>query len=48
VTLLFTDSEWSLDRLKATDNAIEDIALKDLKLDDYTNQISRFVRTDRS
>lgn len=45
--LLFTDSEWSFDRLKATCNAIEDIALNDLKLGVYPNQIARFVRTNR-
>lgn len=38
-SLLFTDSEWSFDRLKATYDAIEDIALNDLKLDVYANQI---------
>jgi spore cortex formation protein SpoVR/YcgB (stage V sporulation) len=38
-SLLFTDSEWSFDRLKATYNAIEEIALGDLGLDVYPNQI---------
>jgi len=37
--LLFSDSEWSFDRLKATYNAIEEIALNDLGLDVYPNQI---------
>lgn len=37
--LLFTDSEWSFDRLKRAYDAIEDIALGDLGLDVYPNQI---------
>ena len=37
--LLFTDSEWSFDRLRTTFDAIEDIALNDLGLDVYPNQI---------
>ena len=37
--LLYSDSEWSFDRLKATYNAIEEIALGDLKLDVFPNQI---------
>jgi stage V sporulation protein R len=45
--LLFSDSEWSFDRLKATYNAIEDIALNDLKLDVDPHPIAGFVRTDR-
>jgi len=38
-SLLFTDSDWDFDRLKATYNAIEEIGLKDLGLDVYPNQI---------
>lgn len=37
--LLFTDSDWDFDRLKRTYDAIEDIALNDLGLDVYPNQI---------
>ena len=37
--LLFADSEWSFDRLKRAYDAIEDIALGDLGLDVYPNQI---------
>lgn len=37
--LLYTDSEWTFDTLKYALDAIEDIALNDLKLDVYPNQI---------
>ena len=37
--LLYTDSEWSFERLRATFDAIEDVALGDLTLDVYPNQI---------
>ncbi len=37
--LLFEDSEWDFDRLRIVNEAIEDIALKDLGLDVYPNQI---------
>ncbi len=38
-TLLFEDAEWDFDKLKAAYDAIEDIALGDLGLDVYPNQI---------
>jgi stage V sporulation protein R len=38
-SLLFTESEWDFARLDRTYKAIEDIALNDLKLDVYPNQI---------
>ncbi|MBY0421147.1 MAG: SpoVR family protein, partial [Parvularculaceae bacterium] len=38
-TLLFNDNDWDFDRLKSTYNAIEDIALNDLGLSVYPNQI---------
>ena len=38
-TLLWDDSEWTFDRLKRAFDAIEEIALKDLELDVYANQI---------
>ncbi|MEQ8936706.1 MAG: SpoVR family protein, partial [Amphiplicatus sp.] len=38
-SLLFSDSDWDFDRLKATYNAIEEIGLNDLGLDVYPNQI---------
>jgi stage V sporulation protein R len=37
--LLFADNDWDFERLKATYNAIEEIALGDLGLDIYPNQI---------
>jgi spore cortex formation protein SpoVR/YcgB (stage V sporulation) len=37
--LLYTDVEWSFDRLRTAFDAIEDIALNDLGLDVYPNQI---------
>ena len=37
--LLYPDNDWDFARLKATYNAIEEIALKDLGLDVYPNQI---------
>ncbi len=37
--LLYNDSEWTFDRLKAALDAIEDIGLNDLGLDIYPNQI---------
>jgi len=37
--LLFTESEWDFDTLDRTYKAIEDIALTDLKLDVYPNQV---------
>lgn len=37
--LLFSGSDWDFDTLKRTYDAIEDIALNELKLDVYTNQI---------
>ncbi|MGF1544518.1 MAG: SpoVR family protein [Parvularculaceae bacterium] len=37
--LLYDDAEWSFERLKAAYDAIEDIALGDLGLDVYPNQI---------
>jgi len=37
--LLYADSEWNFDRLKTTYNAIEEIALNDLGLNIYPNQI---------
>ncbi|MCA8888111.1 MAG: SpoVR family protein, partial [Parvularculaceae bacterium] len=37
--LLYTDSEWNFDRLKHAYDAIEEIALGDLGLDVYPNQI---------
>ncbi len=37
--LLFTDSDWDFDRLKSAYNAIEEIALDDLGLEVYPNQI---------
>ncbi|MEL7486533.1 MAG: SpoVR family protein [Pseudomonadota bacterium] len=37
--LLFDDAEWTFDRLKRAFDAIEDIALNDLKLDVYPNQV---------
>jgi spore cortex formation protein SpoVR/YcgB (stage V sporulation) len=37
--LLFADNDWDFDRLKATYNAIEEIALGDLGLNVYPNQI---------
>ncbi len=37
--LLFTDSDWNFETLKHTLDAIEDIALGDLGLDIYSNQI---------
>ncbi|HRX39067.1 MAG TPA: SpoVR family protein, partial [Parvularculaceae bacterium] len=36
---LFEDNDWDFDRLKTTFNAIEEIALNDLGLDVYPNQI---------
>jgi spore cortex formation protein SpoVR/YcgB (stage V sporulation) len=36
---LYTDSDWDFDTLKRTYDAIEDIALQDLGLDLYPNQI---------
>lgn len=38
-SLLYADSEWNFDRLKAAYDAIEDIALNDLGLNVYPNQI---------
>ncbi len=38
-SLLFSDSEWDFELLKHTYDAIEDIALNDLGLDLYPNQI---------
>jgi stage V sporulation protein R len=38
-TLLFTEPEWDFQTLDRTYKAIEDIALNDLKLDVYPNQI---------
>jgi spore cortex formation protein SpoVR/YcgB (stage V sporulation) len=38
-SLLFSDSEWSFDRLRTTFDAIEDIAISDLGLNVYPNQI---------
>ncbi|WP_411819030.1 SpoVR family protein [Hyphococcus formosus] len=38
-SLLYPDSEWTFDRLKTAYDAIEDIALNDLGLKVYTNQI---------
>ncbi len=38
-TLLYDDSEWNFERLKAAFDAIEEIALQDLKLDVYPNQV---------
>ncbi|HEY0104782.1 MAG TPA: SpoVR family protein [Rhizomicrobium sp.] len=38
-SLLFTDSEWDFATIDRTYKAIEDIALNDLKLDVYPNQI---------
>jgi spore cortex formation protein SpoVR/YcgB (stage V sporulation) len=37
--LLFSESDWDFDKLKAAYNAIEDIALNDLGLSVYPNQI---------
>ncbi|MEQ1931584.1 MAG: SpoVR family protein [Parvularculaceae bacterium] len=37
--LLYPDNDWDFARLKATYNAIEEIALKDLGLDVFPNQI---------
>ena len=37
--LLYTDSDWDFDTLKRTYDAIEDIALQDLGLNLYPNQI---------
>ncbi len=37
--LLFEDSEWDFDRLRIVNDAIEEIALNDLGLDIYPNQI---------
>jgi spore cortex formation protein SpoVR/YcgB (stage V sporulation) len=37
--LLFPDNDWDFERLKATYDAVEEIALKDLGLDVYPNQI---------
>lgn len=37
--LLYQSSEWDFAQLKRVFNAIEDVALKDLKLDVYPNQI---------
>ncbi len=37
--LLYSDSEWTFDTLKTAFDAIEDIALNDLGLDVYPNQI---------
>ncbi|MBI1364408.1 MAG: SpoVR family protein [Alphaproteobacteria bacterium] len=37
--LLYADNDWDFERLKATYNAIEKIALEDLGLDVYPNQI---------
>src|SRR6185503_1885358 len=36
---LFTESEWDFSTVERTYKAIEDIALNDLKLDVYPNQI---------
>lgn len=38
-SLLFADNDWDFARLKAVYNAIEEIALEDLGLDVYPNQI---------
>ncbi|MEX6633073.1 SpoVR family protein [Hyphococcus lacteus] len=38
-SLLYADSEWNFDRLKTAYDAIEDIALNDLGLNVYPNQI---------
>jgi len=38
-SLLFDDAEWTFDRLKRAFDAIEEIALNDLKLDVYPNQV---------
>ena len=38
-TLLFSDSEWNFETLQRTFDAIEEIALKDLGLNVYPNQI---------
>jgi len=37
--LLYEDNTWTFDRLKRANEAIEEIALKELKLDVYPNQI---------
>lgn len=37
--LLYPDNDWDFARLKTVYNAIEEIALKDLGLDVYPNQI---------
>ncbi len=37
--LLFDDAEWTFERLKRAFDAIEDIALNDLELDVYPNQV---------
>ena len=37
--LLFTSADWDFETLKATYDAIEDIALNELKLDVYPNQV---------
>lgn len=37
--LLFDDADWDFDKLKTTFDAIEEIALNDLKLDVYPNQV---------
>jgi stage V sporulation protein R len=37
--LLYDDNEWTFDKLHAADEAIREIALEELKLDVYPNQI---------
>ncbi|HBN52183.1 MAG TPA: SpoVR family protein, partial [Thalassospira sp.] len=37
--LLFSGADWDFNTLKATYDAIEDIAINDLKLDVYPNQV---------
>jgi spore cortex formation protein SpoVR/YcgB (stage V sporulation) len=37
--LLFNEADWDFERLKGVYNAIEEIALKDLRLDVFANQI---------
>ena len=39
IPLLFDDADWTFERLQTAYNAIEEIALDDLKLDVYPNQI---------
>ena len=39
MTLLFDDNEWSFEKLKIAEEAIAEIAIDELKLDVYPNQI---------